>query len=254
MPDGAFQTDRAIFDNKIWKNVLKFRLFFFIYGNAVFSESGVDIGDIHLNRGQFLRSYRNLQTDLEYVENHAVKQYSLSQVKRYVQELVQEKRLKLEVVQLGTLFTVINYEQYQGFERFENGSIEQRKNTERTLKEQIKNNNKKDKNVKNDKNKEFKDICADEPYTHKFIPPTLEQVKEYCIERKNQVDYEKWHDFYTSKNWMIGKNKMKDWKAAVRTWEKSDQPQKKQSKMPQAGNFEQRNYDDEYFDNLDKEV
>lgn len=55
----------------------------------------------------------------------------------------------------------------------------------------------------------------------RFAPPTLEEVKEYCRERGNEVDPEKFIDFYESKGWMIGKNKMKDWKAAVRTWERS---------------------------------
>ena len=56
----------------------------------------------------------------------------------------------------------------------------------------------------------------------KFTPPTVDEVKAYCTERRNKVDAEKWHDFYTAKNWMIGKNKMKDWKAAVRTWENTE--------------------------------
>lgn len=55
-----------------------------------------------------------------------------------------------------------------------------------------------------------------------FIPPTLEAVTTYCLERKNGINAHKWHSFYTAKDWMIGKNKMKDWKAAVRTWEKED--------------------------------
>ena len=55
----------------------------------------------------------------------------------------------------------------------------------------------------------------------KGIPPTLEAVREYCKERRNSVDPEKFYDFYASKGWMVGKNKMKDWKAAVRTWERS---------------------------------
>ena len=55
-----------------------------------------------------------------------------------------------------------------------------------------------------------------------FTPPTLEEVKEYCAERKNNVDPERFIDFYSSKNWMVGKNKMADWKACVRTWEKRD--------------------------------
>ena len=56
----------------------------------------------------------------------------------------------------------------------------------------------------------------------RFVPPTILQIKDYCIERKNKVDAEKFFDFYESKGWMIGKNKMKNWKAALRTWEKQN--------------------------------
>lgn len=55
-----------------------------------------------------------------------------------------------------------------------------------------------------------------------FNPPTVEEVQAYCTERGNMVDPEAFIDFYESKGWMIGKNKMKDWKAAVRTWEQGD--------------------------------
>ena len=54
----------------------------------------------------------------------------------------------------------------------------------------------------------------------RFKKPTLEEVKEYCVERNNDIDAQRFIDFYESKNWMIGKNKMKDWKACIRTWEK----------------------------------
>jgi hypothetical protein len=55
----------------------------------------------------------------------------------------------------------------------------------------------------------------------KFIPPTAEQVRDYCQERGNSVDPELFVDHYASNGWMRGKNKLKDWKAAVRTWEKN---------------------------------
>jgi len=55
----------------------------------------------------------------------------------------------------------------------------------------------------------------------KFSPPTLEEVTAYCEERKNGVDPQRWFDFYLSKNFMVGKNKMRDWKASIRTWERS---------------------------------
>lgn len=61
----------------------------------------------------------------------------------------------------------------------------------------------------------------------RFIPPTLKEVESYCLERKNGVDCERFIDFYTSKNWYVGKNKMKDWKACVRTWEAKDKEKNK---------------------------
>src|ERR1039458_2891774 len=51
--------------------------------------------------------------------------------------------------------------------------------------------------------------------------PTLEEVRSYCTERQNCVDPEKWFDYYSAKGWRVGRNPMKDWKAAVRTWEKN---------------------------------
>lgn len=55
----------------------------------------------------------------------------------------------------------------------------------------------------------------------RFVPPTVEEVAAYCKERGNMVDAETFVDFYSSKGWMVGKNKMKDWKSAVRTWERN---------------------------------
>lgn len=54
----------------------------------------------------------------------------------------------------------------------------------------------------------------------KFNKPTVEEIKNYCLERNNGINAEAFYDFYESKDWLIGKNKMKDWKACVRTWEK----------------------------------
>jgi predicted phage replisome organizer len=63
-------------------------------------------------------------------------------------------------------------------------------------------------------------IREDKNYIKRFVPPSLEEVTAYCRERHNDVNPQKWHDFYSAKGWMVGKNKMKDWKAAIRTWEK----------------------------------
>ena len=52
-----------------------------------------------------------------------------------------------------------------------------------------------------------------------FVPPTLSEVKAYCQERNNGINPNSFIDFYESKGWMVGKTKMKDWRAAIRTWE-----------------------------------
>ena len=54
-----------------------------------------------------------------------------------------------------------------------------------------------------------------------FKKPTLEEVKQYCLERKNNINPEKFVDYYESIGWKVGRNTMEDWKAAVRTWEKN---------------------------------
>ena len=64
-----------------------------------------------------------------------------------------------------------------------------------------------------------------------FKKPTLDNVKSYCIERNNNIDAEAFLDFYESKDWKIGKNKMKDWKAAVRTWERREEKPKTMGKL-----------------------
>ncbi len=74
------------------------------------------------------------------------------------------------------------------------------------------------------------------PKKARFTPPTVEQVTEYCRERNNTVDAERFVDFYASKGWLVGKAAMKDWKAAVRNWEKgsgltSDEQKHKTSRV-----------------------
>lgn len=55
----------------------------------------------------------------------------------------------------------------------------------------------------------------------RFIKPTFEEVAAYCRERGNDIDPQSWYDYYTANGWRVGRNPMKDWKAAVRTWERN---------------------------------
>lgn len=56
-----------------------------------------------------------------------------------------------------------------------------------------------------------------------FKKPTLDEVQQYCSERKNDISAEKFIDYYESNGWKVGRNSMKDWKATVRNWEKNQQ-------------------------------
>lgn len=88
------------------------------------------------------------------------------------------------------------------------------------------------------------------PNPKRFTPPTLQEVTDYCRERGNSIDPQTFIDFYSSKGWRVGNQPMKDWKAAVRTWEKRDGLPIK--KIP-AADFPQRDYsgaNDQILDEL----
>ena len=81
-----------------------------------------------------------------------------------------------------------------------------------------------------DKDKEYKEtlpIGSAKKAAPAFHPPTVEEVKAYCLERKNKVDAVRFVDYYTANGWKVGKNPMKDWRAAVRTWEREERPVEK---------------------------
>ena len=64
----------------------------------------------------------------------------------------------------------------------------------------------------------------------RFVKPTVEEVQAYCIERNNGIDATRFWTFYESKGWMVGKNRMKNWQAAVRSWEQQDKRDAQRSK------------------------
>lgn len=93
-------------------------------------------------------------------------------------------------------------------------------------------NNVKEKDNVNDNNKKT------------FTPPSVSDVSDYCTLNGYGIDPESFVDFYASKGWMVGKNKMKDWKASVRTWVRSQrQESTAKGSKNQFHNFEQRDTD-----------
>ncbi len=84
------------------------------------------------------------------------------------------------------------------------------------------------KNADNDNdNVNDTDNVNDKDRVIRFKPPTIKELKDFS----NELDAERFHDFYSSKGWMIGKNKMKDWKAAARNWLNRDKPKTQTFKL-----------------------
>jgi hypothetical protein len=160
-------------------------------------------------------------------------QWSRGKVNKFLKYLEREQQIEQQKTNVTTIISIANYEKYQQTEQ----QTEQQNDTKMTP-ERHQNDTRmtltsNDKNIKNEKN--VKEVFrADEPpkQTNKFIPPTIDEVKAYIQEKKYDIDAEHWHDFYSAKNWMIGKNKMKDWRAAIRTWTKNrDGTQRQQQRQ-----------------------
>lgn len=156
-------------------------------------------------RGSFITSVSNLAEETG---------LTIQQVKTSIQHLKLTNEITIETNHQFSIITINKYNDYQ----LEQQTNQQTINKRLTNEQQTSNNNRININKEiNNKETISKDIVK-----KVFSKPTLQEIKEYCNERKNNVDAERFYNFYESKNWMIGKNKMKDWKACVRTWEQRD--------------------------------
>ena len=95
----------------------------------------------------------------------------------------------------------------------------------------------------------------------RFTPPTRDELKIFCLENGLSVDVDYFLDHYAANGWMVGKTRMKDWRATVRNWARRDQKEAKASVKPVktvvAQQYEQRSYagvDDRIQDELDREM
>lgn len=112
-----------------------------------------------------------------------------------------------------------------------NGFSENQMVSEETKKSQSESKSESKSNIKESVKKET---------VKRFTPPTLEEVRQYCNDQSYMVDAEQFIDFYSSKGWVVGKSPMKDWKAAVRTWERKrreDGGYKQTSFVPQPDDY-----------------
>lgn len=128
---------------------------------------------------------------------------SVRQVRTCLERLKSTNEVTINSSRQGTIIQVVKYKDYQ--------IATNETTTERPTNDQQTTTNKNEKKERSI-----------------FIPPSVEEVSAYCLERNNDVNAERFVDFYTSKGWIVGKSKMKDWKAAVRGWEKDSKESPKQ--------------------------
>lgn len=121
---------------------------------------------------------------------------SSQQVRTALNKLISTNEITSVTSSQGTILQIVSYEKYQI-------ATSEITNEQPTSNQQVTTN----KNNKKEK---------------KFIIPTFNDVLEYCMQNNLDVDGVKFINFYESKGWMVGKNKMKDWKAAIRTWVKPE--------------------------------
>lgn len=113
--EGWIKLHRKILSNDLWNDPTTFRLFILLILKAAHKD-GVKIKDIELKRGQYIRSYSKLQEDLEYIEGRGYKKVSKSSITRSIKKLIKNGIVQIHETKHGTLFTIINYEKYQGFD------------------------------------------------------------------------------------------------------------------------------------------
>ena len=151
-------------------------------------------------RGSFVTSIRKLAKETG---------LSVKQVRVSLEHLKMTHELAHTTTSKYSIITINKYNDYQ---------VEgTQQDNQRANKGQTKGNNR----IKEIKEINKESISKDIP-KKSFIKPTIDEIKEYCLERNNNVDAERFYNFYESKDWYVGKNKMKDWKACIRTWEQRD--------------------------------
>lgn len=168
-------------------------------------------------RGSFVSSIGKLSEET---------QLTPDEVRTAIKHLISTKEITKQSYNKYTVFTVKNYDLYQSVPSKIPDSSQAIPKLFPTIEE------KKEGNIKEDTNVSKK----------KFVPPSVDEVRAYCAERNNGIDPQSFIDFYESKGWMVGKNHMRDWKAAVRTWERN-RTKPPNGKKSSFNSFKQNNYD-----------
>lgn len=214
--DGWVKTFRSILD---WEwftkpNTAHFFQFCIIYANA---EDKTWRG-VKIERGSFVSSLHNMRD---------MTGLTIQQIRTAISHLKSTHEITCESTNEYTKITICNYEKYQQnikeVNKESNTPINNQSTNNQHAEQQTNNNN--IRSIRREEEKKYIEENKESYHSllkekrQVFVKPSVDEVREYCSERNNGIDAQSFFDFYESKGWMIGNGRMKDWKAAVRTWE-----------------------------------
>lgn len=232
MSNGWINLHRCIQEHWIWQDAHRFKWWVDLLLRANHKDTKVLIDGrlVECKKGQFVTSLYTLSSEWN---------VSRDVVRNFLTLLEKDSMIERKATTKYTQITICNWDSYQDAPTTEPLQNHYKTTTEPLQSHPINNidNISTSRNILSNKREGGKKTQV------KFTPPTLEEVTAYCKERGNDVNAEKWFNHYTTVGWMVGKNKMKDWRAAVRKWENSDydrkpttqtNPNKTQYRNPQA--------------------
>lgn len=258
MGKGYIKLSRSFFDNEIWQAARAFsecEAWLDLIQSARFEASPTTsrIGsyEVTWGRGQYPASVRFL-----------AKKWGRSEqwVRTFIGKLKRKGMVSVDNSQGTSVITLLNFEKYNDTDDKGNNTPNNTpSNTPNVVNisdlqeyvthlvtQQITHlaQNQHTPNTNNKKEEEYKETTpkgvAKKP--SKFIPPTVEEVVEYIREKGYQVDADRFVNFYESKGWYVGKNKMKNWRAAVATWQKNEKEHNGNNRNPYPSKQEANDY------------
>lgn len=238
--EGWICLHRSLISHWVWQDPLTLKAWIDLLMMANIKDSKALINGklTTIKRGQCMASIRQLSIRWE---------CSREKAKKILLNFESDNMIVLDKIigqkndKVRPLITISNYKAFQDVledKKANKVAIKVAREVATDLATEFAHNNKDNKDNKDNNNRE----------RSRFTPPSLQEVIDYCIERKNNISPQKFVSHYESNGWMIGKNKMKDWKAAVRTWEQRDKEEVEQNKQKpknQSLNFMQREYTDD---------
>lgn len=204
--------NRKIIEWEWWSDINTFRVFVYMLMCAYWKDGNYR-GSL-IPRGSFPSSISELARGTNLTDN---------EIRTALKHLKSTGEITSKSNNKYTVFTVNNYDLYQANNE---QNDEQNTNDSQAINKPLTSPIlKESKNIRIKENNIKKDANASKEKAKRFSPPTIDDIKAYCLEKGYNVDAERFVDYYSSNGWKVGKNSMKDWRATVRNWARNSQRQ-----------------------------